>query len=90
MGKPIVKLTDIYTNPLMNGASAPIACPGSTSLFVDKLPVVQLSDALSPITDMPLPGMTTVMHNNTPLNTMGGQTATGGVLLTGSFTVLIG
>ena len=90
MGKPIVKLTDIYTNPLMQGASAPIACPGSTSLFVDKFPVVQLTDALSPITDMPLPGMSTVLHNGTPLNSLGGQTSTGGALLTGSFTVLIG
>ncbi|MFT6922817.1 MAG: putative Zn-binding protein involved in type VI secretion [Crocinitomicaceae bacterium] len=90
MGKPIVKLTDIYTNPLMNGASAPIACPGSTSLFVDKLPVVQLIDALSPVSDIPLPGMSTVLHNGTPLNAMGGQTSMGGALLTGSFTVLIG
>ena len=90
MGKPIVKLTDIYTNPLMNGASAPIACSGSTSLFVDKFPVVQLTDALSPISDMALPGMSTVFHNGTPLNSMGGQTSMGGALLTGSFTVLIG
>jgi uncharacterized Zn-binding protein involved in type VI secretion len=90
MGKPIVKLTDIYTNPLMNGASAPIACPGSTSLFVDKLPVVQLIDALSPVSDIPLPGMSTVLHNGTPLNSMGGQTSMGGALLTCSFTVLIG
>jgi len=90
MGKPIVKLTDIYTNPLMNGASAPIACPGSTSLFVDNLPVVQLIDALSPVSDIALPGMTTVMHNGTPLNTIGGQTGMSGTLLTGSFTVLIG
>jgi len=90
MGKPIVKLTDLYTNPIMQGATAPIACPGSTSLFVDKLPVVQLIDALSPVPDMPLPGMSTVLHNGMPLNSLGGQTAMGGALLTGSFTVLIG
>lgn len=90
MGKPIVRLTDMYTNPLMQGATSAIACPGSTSLFVNKLPVVQLTDALSPFPDMPLPGMSTVFHNGTPLNSLGGQTSTGGALLTGAFTVLIG
>jgi uncharacterized Zn-binding protein involved in type VI secretion len=90
MGKPIVKITDMYTNPTMQGASAPIACPGSTSLFVSNLPVVQLTDAITPIPDMALPGPVTVLHNGSPLNTMGGQTSQGGVLLTGTMTVLIG
>ena len=90
MGKPIVKITDNYTNPTMQGASAPIACPGSSSLLVGSLPVVQMTDAITPVPDMALPGPVTVMHNRTPLNTMGGQTSQGGVLLTGTFTVLIG
>jgi len=90
MGKPLVKVTDMYTNPTMQGASAPIACPGSTSLFVANMPAVQMTDAITPIPDVALPGPVTVMHNNTPLNTMGGQTGQGGVLLTGTMTVLIG
>lgn len=90
MGKPLVKVTDMYTNPVMQGATAPIACAGSTSLLVGGMPAVQITDAITPIPDMALPGAVTVMHNNTPLNTMGGQTSQGGVLLTGSMDVLIG
>ncbi len=90
MGKPLVKITDIYLNPMMQGASAPIACPGSTSLFVSNLPVVQLTDAITPMPDMAIPGASTVFHNNTPLNSLGGNTSTGGAFLTGTFTVLIG
>ncbi|WP_062056398.1 PAAR domain-containing protein [Aquimarina longa] len=90
MGKPIVKVTDIYTNPTMQGGTAPIACPGSTSLLIGSLPALQVTDAITPIPDMALPGTTTVLHNGLPLNTMGEQTSQGGVLLTGTMTVLIG
>lgn len=90
MGKPITRVTDLYTNPMMQGASAPITCPGSTSLFVGNLPVVQLSDTLLPIPDIAIPGATTVFHNNLPLNAMGDLTSLGGSLLLGDPTVLIG
>ena len=90
MGKPVTRITDLYTNPLMQGASAPIACPGSTSLFVGNLPVVQMTDALMPIPDVAIPGATTVMHNNLPLNVLGDLTSQGGSLLLGDTTVLIG
>lgn len=90
MGKPVVRITDIYTNPLMNGASSPIATMGSTSLFVGGLPVVQMTNQLGPVPDVAIPGATTVMHGNVPLSAIGDSTASGGVLLTGSTTVLIG
>jgi uncharacterized Zn-binding protein involved in type VI secretion len=90
MGKPITRVTDLYTNPLMQGASAPIVCAGSSSLFVENLPVIQLTDTLLPIPDMAIPGATTVFHNNLPLNVLGDLTALGGSLLTGAPTVLIG
>lgn len=90
MGKPIVTITNIYTNPTMQGASAPIACPGSVSLLVGNLPVLQMTDAVTPVPDMALPGPVTVLHNGTPLNTMGGSTSQIGTLITGNVTVLIG
>ena len=88
--KPIVKVTDMYTNPTMQGGSAPIACTGSTSVFVNNLPVVQLTDAITPIPDMALPNSNTVLHNGTPLNALGDQTSQGGAFLTGTMTVFIG
>jgi len=90
MGKPIIRITDLYTNPTMQGATAPIAAPGSTSLFVGSLPVVQLTDAITPFPDMALPNTNTVFHNGTPLNATADQTSLSGVFLLGLPTVLIG
>lgn len=90
MGKPVTRVTDLYTNPIMQGAILPIACAGSVSLFVGNLPVIQLSDALQPIPDNAIPGATTVFHNNLPLNVMSDLTAQVGTLMSGDFTVLIG
>ncbi|MCH2225875.1 MAG: hypothetical protein MK066_13985 [Crocinitomicaceae bacterium] len=90
MGKFTTRVTDLYTNPLMQGGSAPIACAGSTSLIVGKFPVIQMTDAIAPIPDVAVPGATTVMHNSIPLNGFGDSTSTGGSLLGGDATVLIG
>jgi uncharacterized Zn-binding protein involved in type VI secretion len=90
MGKPVTRVQDLYTNPLMQGGSAPIVCAGSSSLFVGNMPVIQLTYTLMPIPDMAIPGATTVMHNNLPLNVMGDLTVMGGSLLLGDPTVLIG
>ena len=90
MEKPLVKITDIYTNPMMQGASSPIVCSGSSTLFVENLPVLQITDTITPVPDTALAGPVTVFHNNLPLNTMGGLTSQGGTLLTGAMTVLIG
>lgn len=90
MSKPIVRVGDQYTNWMMNGASAPIVAPGSPTLFVQGMPVIQVTDLLLPAPDVALPGPVTVFHNNLPLNVMGGQTAQGGVLLTGAGKVTIG
>lgn len=90
MAKPITRVTDIYTNPTMQGGSAPIACSGSTTLLVGNLPIVQLSDAITPIPDTAIPTSMTVLHNNLPVNVLGDPTAQGGSLLLGDMTVLIG
>ncbi|MCH2225816.1 MAG: hypothetical protein MK066_13685 [Crocinitomicaceae bacterium] len=90
MSKPITRVTDIYINPTMQGASAPIACPGSSSLFVGNLPIVQLSDTLTPIPDTAIPTSMTVLHGNIPVNVLGDTTSQGGSLLLGDTTVLIG
>ncbi len=90
MSKPVTRVTDVYTNPTMQGASAPIASNGSSTLFVGNLPVIQLINPITPIPDTSLPGATTVFHNNLPLNTLGDDTAQGGKLLLGDVTVLIG
>ncbi len=90
MGKPVARVTDMYINPLMQGASSPIAGPGSTSLFIGNLPVIQMTNTLLPIPDMAIPGATTVMHNNLPLQVLGDSTSMGGNILAGDFTVYIG
>lgn len=90
MGKPVTRVNDLYTNPIMQGGSAPIAAMGSTSLFVNDMPVIQMTDLITPIPDMAIPGATTVFHNNLPMCGLGDLTAQGGSLLMGEFTVLIG
>lgn len=90
MGKPVIRLTDMYINPMMQGAASPIATMGSTSLFVGGLPVVQMSNQLAPIPDVAVPGATTVMHGGVPLSVTGDSTTQGGNLLMGEPTVLIG
>ncbi|MEL6559876.1 MAG: hypothetical protein AAFQ94_16930 [Bacteroidota bacterium] len=90
MSKPIVRVGDLYTNPSMQGASTAIVCPGALTVIVNGRPVVQVTDSLMPIPDMALPGISTVFHNNLPLNSLGGQTMQGGALLSGSTDVLIG
>lgn len=90
MGKALTRVTDLYTNPTMQGGSAPIAAVGSSTLFSSNLPVVQMTDTLAPIPDVAVPGITTVMHNNIPLNGMGDLTGQVGSLLKGDTTVLIG
>jgi uncharacterized Zn-binding protein involved in type VI secretion len=90
MGKPVIRVTDLYINPTMQGAASPIASMGSASLFVQNLPVVQLNNTLLPIPDTAIPGATTVFHNGLPLQATGDLTGQGGSLLMGATTVLIG
>ncbi|MGB3463733.1 MAG: hypothetical protein WBA74_00610 [Cyclobacteriaceae bacterium] len=90
MSKPIVRVSDLYTNWMLMRVPTPIVALGSPTLIVESMPVIQVTDILLPAPDVALPGPVTVFHNNLPLNTMGGQTVQGGVLLKGATTVLIG
>lgn len=90
MSKPAIRITDQYINPTMQGAASPIACPGSTTVMIGNLPAVGMTDTLSPIPDMGIPGGMTVLHNSVPLNVTGDKTTQQGSLLMGDATVLIG
>lgn len=89
MPKPLIKITDLYINPAMSGAASPIAAMGSTTLFVEGFPVVQMTDALSPVTDMAAPNPNTVFHNGVPLIGQTDLTSFPGNFLIGTITVLI-
>lgn len=89
MSKPLIKISDLYTNPAMSGGTSPIVAPGSLTLIVQGLPVLQMDDAINPVPDMALPMPGTVFHNGKPLVGQTGLTSQGGTFVLGTITVFI-
>lgn len=90
MSKRIIKITDLYLNPMSQGATAPIVSPGSQTLFVGSIPVLQMTDAINPFPDMGVPLANTVFHNGLPLLGENDLTSTGGSFVLGTINVNIG
>lgn len=90
MGKPAIRVTDMYINPTMQGAASPIAALGSSDVFIGNLPAITMADTLMPIPDMAISTSVTVLINNVPASVTGDLTSQAGSLLMGDPTVLIG
>ena len=68
----------------------PIMATGAPTVLVEHMPVVQAGQMILPMPDMIVPGTSTVLHNGLPLQGIGDLTTSGGCLLMGATTVLIG
>lgn len=90
------RITDMHVCPMVTGlvphVGGPVLPPGSTNVFIAGLPAATLGDMLSCAggPDTIIKGSTTVMINGRPAARMGDNTAHGGAIVAGCFTVNIG
>jgi uncharacterized Zn-binding protein involved in type VI secretion len=90
------RFTDMHTCPMFDGpkphVGGPILPPCSTNVLIGFLPAARVTDmaicASAP--DVIVKGSSTVMINSLPAARVGDQTAHGGVIVLGCFTVIIG
>lgn len=97
---PAARLTDMHTCPMATPATppiphvgGPILPPCSTNVLIGFLPAARVTDkALCPPAppDIIIKGSPTVMINNLMAARIGDNTAHGGVIVMGCFTVIIG
>ena len=95
MGKPAARITDMHTCPMVTGLVPHVGGPivlGSFNVLTGKLPQARVSDMLVCVgpPDVIAMGSSGVFVNSLPAARMGDQTAHGGVIVLGDFTVLIG
>ncbi|MEL6537980.1 MAG: hypothetical protein AAFQ98_21360 [Bacteroidota bacterium] len=82
MSRPITTVSDLYTNPQLQGAPSPIAVtPGATHMHIDTLPVLTVNDQILPYNDQALPIPNGVFYNDNPVVLPQGPTASGGLIL---------
>ncbi|MGH9793880.1 MAG: PAAR domain-containing protein [Candidatus Acidiferrales bacterium] len=97
---PAARLSDMHICPMMTPAvppiphvGGPILPPCSTNVLIGFLPAARLTDkALCPPAppDIIIKGSPTVLINNLMAARIGDNTAHGGVIVMGCFTVMIG
>jgi len=97
---PAARLTDMHTCPMATPATppiphvgGPILPPCSTNVLIGFLPAARVTDkALCPPAppDIIIKGSPTVLINNLLAARIGDNTAHGGVIVMGCFTVIIG
>jgi len=100
MGKPAARLTDMHTCPMQDPTPAgpkphvggPITGPGCATVLIGKLPAARVGDAATCVgpPDSIVAGSTTVLIGGQPAARVGDQTAHGGAIVVGCFTVLVG
>ncbi|WP_062054082.1 PAAR domain-containing protein [Aquimarina longa] len=78
MAKPILTVQDFYTNPQMQGGISPAIAVGSTSMFIDKKPVLTANDSIVPIPDQALALPNGVFHHGNPVIVLNDATKNGG------------
>jgi len=94
-GPPAARLTDMHTCPMVTGIVPHVGGPiinGSPNVLIGKLPAARVTDPLTCVgpPDTIVKGSASVLINNLPAARIGDQTAHGGVIVLGEFTVLIG
>ncbi len=96
MGKPAARVSDMHTCPMMTGlvphVGGPIAPPGAPTVLIGNKPAARVGDMAICVgpPDTIAKGSATVIIGNMPAARLGDVTVHGGVIVTGSGTVLIG
>ena len=94
---PAARLTDFHECPMVSPGSVPhvggpIVGPGAPTVLIGGLPAAKVGDMAVCVgpPDAIVKGSATVMIESMPAVRVGDQTAHGGVILLGDFTVLVG
>jgi uncharacterized Zn-binding protein involved in type VI secretion len=93
---PAARMTDLHTCPQVSGTvphvGGPILPPCEPTVLIGYLPAARVSDMLTCVgpPDTIMKGSATVMIGNLPAARIGDNTAHGGVIVLGCFTVMIG
>jgi uncharacterized Zn-binding protein involved in type VI secretion len=93
---PAARMTDMHTCPQATGpvphVGGPIIPPCDPTVLIGYLPAARVSDMLTCVgpPDTIMKGSATVMIGNLPAARIGDNTAHGGVIVLGCFTVMIG
>lgn len=95
MGQPASRITDMHTCPMTTGPVPHVGGPitlGAPTVLTGKLPQARVTDMATCVgpPDTIVKGSATVLVTSLPAARMGDQTAHGGVIVLGCFTVLIG
>lgn len=93
---PAARVTDMHTCPMVTGVvphvGGPILPPCEPTVLIGYLPAARVTDQLTCVgpTDVIIKGSATVLIGNLPAARIGDNTAHGGVIVLGCFTVEIG
>ncbi len=93
---PAARVTDMHVCPMVTGivphVGGPILPPCCPTVLIGYLPAARITDMATCVgpPDVIVKGSATVMINYLPAARMGDQTAHGGVIVLGCFTVMIG
>ena len=93
---PAARVTDMHTCPMVTGVvphvGGPIIPPCEPTVLIGFLPAARITDQLVCVgpPDVIIKGSATVMIGYLPAARIGDNTAHGGVIILGCFTVMIG
>lgn len=93
---PAARVGDMHVCPMITGVvphiGGPGLPPGCPTVLIGGMPALRVGDMLSCIgpPDSVIMGSSTVLIGGMPAARMGDSTAHGGIIVLGSFTVLIG
>ncbi len=93
---PAARITDMHTCPMVTGivphVGGPILGPGVPNVLIGGLPAAVMGDTCTCVgpPDAIIKGSATVLISGRPAARMGDNTAHGGVIVLGMFTVMIG
>ena len=93
---PAARVTDMHTCPMVTGVvphvGGPILPPGCPTVMIGFLPAARVTDMATCVgpPDVIVKGSSSVMIGMMPAARIGDQTAHGGVIVLGCFTVMIG
>jgi uncharacterized Zn-binding protein involved in type VI secretion len=93
---PAARVSDMHTCPMVTGVvphvGGPILPPGCPTVMIGFLPAARVTDMATCVgpPDVIVKGSSSVMIGMMPAARIGDQTAHGGVIVLGEFTVMIG
>lgn len=96
MGQPASRITDMHTCPMVTGVvphvGGPVSGPCAPTVLIGGLPAARVTDQCVCVgpPDVIVKGSGTVITQKMPQARISDQTAHGGLLVLGCFTVLVG